>query len=157
MFFSCEMPSQFKLTNLNDLISENLELLKIQLNEANIRVVTNFEKELPPYKVDAIQFSQVIFNLVLNAITAMEGGGKLTVHTILIDSQIQIFVQDTGVGIEKDKLSKIFDPFYTTNLSKGGTGLGLAVSYGIIQAHGGRIEVDSEVGFGTSFKIVLKR
>jgi signal transduction histidine kinase len=107
--------------------------------------------------VDAIQFSQVIFNLVLNAITAMEGGGKLTVHTNLIDSQIKIFVQDTGVGIEKDKLSKIFDPFYTTNLSKGGTGLGLAVSYGIIQAHGGRIEVDSEVGFGTSFKIVLKR
>ena len=95
------------------------------------------------------QLTQVLLNLIINAVEAMPSGGTLTIATLARDSWLAIEVQDTGPGLTSDEAAKIFEPFYTTKAD--GTGLGLAVSYGIIQQHGGRIEVKGVPGQGTTF------
>jgi signal transduction histidine kinase len=92
-------------------------------------------------------------NLIINAVEAMPEGGALTITSALRNSWLAIEVQDTGQGLTRDEVARIFEPFYTTKA--GGTGLGLAVSYGIIQQHGGRIEVQSAPGQGTTFTVLL--
>lgn len=154
MFFSCEMPSQFKLTNLNKLVRECLDLLKIQISDKSIQVNTKLDENLPELNLDAVQFTQVIFNVVLNAIDAMDSKGILMISTTVIQKEIRLKVSDNGKGIPPDEINRLFQPFYT-NDKENGTGLGLAVSHGIVQAHKGRIEVDSTVGKGTTFTIIL--
>ena len=110
---------------------------------------------------DFDQLQQVFTNLTLNGIQAMPNGGELTLHTSVVDSAkgtdwIKVDVKDTGCGIPKEHLSKLFTPFFTTKGKGKGVGLGLAVVYGIIQRHKGRVEVQSEVGRGTTFTIYLK-
>ncbi len=154
MFFSCEMPTQFKKVDLNKLILDCLDLLKIQLSEKSIQTNTRLTKVLPNISLDSIQFTQVIFNIVLNAIDAMDNGGHLNISTSIAHKDVRLRISDNGKGIPKDELDRLFQPFYT-NKSHNGTGLGLAVSHGIVQAHKGRIEVDSTIGKGTMFTIIL--
>ena len=104
---------------------------------------------------DFDQLQQVCTNLILNALQAMPEGGKLTLRTSADDSQLKIEVQDTGCGISVESMRKLFTPFFTTKREVKGVGLGLAVSYGIIQRHQGRIEVQSKEGEGTTFTIYL--
>jgi len=104
---------------------------------------------------DFNQLVQVIINLIVNAIQAMKEGGKLTIKTSQDDSWVRINIADTGQGILSENMDKLFTPFFTTKEDVKGVGLGLAVSYGIIERHGGRIEVQSEVGKGSTFIIVL--
>lgn len=155
MYFSCEMPSQFNLINLNNIIIDSLNLLQIQLNESRVKLELSLTKKIEPLRLDAIQFSQVIFNLVLNAIAAMPMGGTLKIATINKKDHIILKIRDEGIGIEKMDLVKIFQPFYSTKPS--GTGLGLAVVHGIIQSHKGTINVVSEKGKGTEFTITLPK
>lgn len=154
MFFSCEMPTQFKKGNLNKLVTECLDLLRIQLHEKSIQVNTKLSDEIPEINLDSVQFTQVIFNIVLNAIDAMNSGGTLTITSSFAHKDLRLKISDTGKGIPKDEIARLFQPFYT-NKSENGTGLGLAVSHGIVQAHKGRIEVDSTVNVGTTFTIIL--
>lgn len=154
MFFSCEMPTQFKKVDLNKLIKDAIDLLKIQLSNKSIKVNMRCSEDLPKLNLDAIQFTQVIFNIVLNAIDAMENEGLLTISTNKMHKDVRLRISDNGGGIPKDAIDKLFQPFYT-NKSQNGTGLGLSVSHGIVQAHKGRIEVDSTVGKGTQFTIIL--
>jgi signal transduction histidine kinase len=154
MFFSCEMPSQFKRLNLNKVLLENIDLLSIQLKEKDIKVEKDLSPELPMIRLDNFQFSQVIINLTLNAIAAMERGGTLRLKTNRIDQGVLMTIADNGSGIEQQYLEKVFEPFFTTKNS--GTGLGLAVVYGIVEAHRGAIKMSSEVGVGTEFRITLK-
>lgn len=109
--------------------------------------------ELPEIVTDANQLSQVFVNLTLNAIDAMPDGGALTVRSFIREGSIAIEFQDTGIGIRKEDVNKIFDPFYTTK--EKGTGLGLAVSYDIIKKLNGTLTVESEADKGTTFTIVL--
>lgn len=155
MFFSCEMPSQYKKINVNDLIRENIELLKIQLLEKSIVTHLNLAEGAPDIKLDPVQFSQVIFNIVLNAIDAMKPKGSLTITTVQVQKDFRLKITDNGIGISDEDKNKLFQPFYSTKDSPG-TGLGLAVTHGIIQSHGGRIEVESQLGRGTTFTIILK-
>jgi len=104
---------------------------------------------------DFNQLVQVIINLIVNAVQAMKEGGKLTINTSQDDSWVRISIGDTGYGIPQENMDKLFTPFFTTKEDVKGVGLGLAVSYGIIERHGGRIEVKSEVGKGSTFTIVL--
>ncbi len=104
---------------------------------------------------DFNQLVQVIINLIVNAVQAMKEGGKLTINTSQDDSWVRISIGDTGYGIPQENMDKLFTPFFTTKEDVKGVGLGLAVSYGIIKRHGGRIEVKSEVGKGSTFTIVL--
>jgi signal transduction histidine kinase len=118
-----------------------------------VSVHTQLQADLPFITAVPDQLTQVCLNLIINAVEAMPHGGTLTVTAAQRDRWLAIEVQDTGSGLTPDEAARIFEPFYTTKAD--GTGLGLAVSYGIIQQHGGRIEVASAPGQGTRFTVFL--
>ena len=101
--------------------------------------------------------NQVFVNLISNAVDAMEDFGKITIKTVDIGDQIEIRFKDNGRGIAEDKMTKIFEPFYTTKDVGEGTGLGLSISYSIIKQHNGSIDVESKVGEGTEFILTLPK
>lgn len=144
-----------KPTNLNDIIKESLVLTGIQAGSNDVTLETNLSENLPLAEVNKDQFHQCLINLALNAIEATEAGGKVTFTTRFVPEteMIEITVSDTGTGISDEDMGKIFNAFFTT---KGdGTGLGLAITRDIIEEHGGTIDVESELGQGTSFTIRL--
>jgi signal transduction histidine kinase len=138
-------------------LEATLNLLRHDLK--GIRLERDFAPELPLVECDRGPIGQVFLNLVINATQAIEGEGTIRVRTRALDDggRVEVAVQDTGRGIPPDHLGRIFEPFFTTKAlgAKGGTGLGLSISYGIVERHGGRIHVDSEVGKGTEFRVVL--
>lgn len=139
--------------DINPLLESTLKLFENPLKKNKIKLNKNLN-DLPKIQADPDQLMQVFTNLILNAIQAMPGGGKLGVTTESFGgSKIIIEISDTGPGIERDKLSHIFDPFYSTK--EGGSGLGLAITYRIIKEHNGTIDVESKVGEGTKFRIIL--
>ena len=123
----------------------------------NIDVVMNLDNSLPMVVVDPSQVERVFLNLIINAAEAMEGTGKLTITTTMnaTDHSVDIDVQDTGPGILPQHLEKIFDPFFTTKETGHGVGLGLAISYGIVKEHNGKLSVNSKLGKGTTFTVSL--
>jgi two-component system, NtrC family, sensor kinase len=110
---------------------------------------------LPKVMADFDQLQQVFTNLMLNAIQAMADGGKLTLRTSAEDGQVKVDVEDTGCGIPKEHLNKLGTPFFTTKEKGKGVGLGVAVVYGIVERHKGKVTVESEVGKGTTFTVYL--
>lgn len=153
MYFSCEMPQQFAHLNMNELISDNIGFLNRQLQEKNIILKFDLDNSIPSTRLDAVQFSQVLFNLVLNAINAVPENGTITIQTKLLEDKIQLEISDNGIGINKANQLNIFKPFFTTKPTGEGTGLGLSVVHGIIKAHNGTISLVSEVGKGTTFTL----
>lgn len=142
--------------NLNGLVEETLFLLKHHQRFRRLTVVQELAPGLSPIHADKEQIIQVLMALMLNAVDAMEGGGSLTVRTLRNPArpdEVVAEVQDTGVGMARSELGKIFEPFYTTKPPGRGTGLGLSICYGIMQEHGGRIEVESEPGHGSVFRM----
>ncbi|MBV8465337.1 MAG: PAS domain-containing sensor histidine kinase, partial [Burkholderiales bacterium] len=111
--------------------------------------------ELPMVECILRQLNQVFMNMLVNAGHAIEGYGKIWIRTRVAETEVCVEIEDTGRGIQPDHLSRIFDPFFTTKDVGKGTGLGLSLSYGIVQKHGGHIEVASEPGRGTRFTIYL--
>jgi PAS domain S-box-containing protein len=142
-------------TDVNIILDEILLLHEKQLREHSIRISTVFEEDLPEVFASKNQLRQVFLNMVSNARDAMPEGGTLNVSTRCDDGRIHIEFSDTGMGIEKGHLDKIFDAFFTTKASVKGVGLGLSVCYGFIRDHGGDIQVQSEKGSGTTFTITL--
>jgi len=151
--FSRQNPPQKVFTNINELIERTTQLLENQASFQNIRIIKELDDDLPAIKLDKNKVQQVFWNLMLNACDAMPSGGQLLITDRLSadGKYIEVRFIDNGIGIPKENLNKLFDPFFTTKGS--GTGLGLAVSYGIIEQHDGRIEVKSEVGQGTVFTL----
>ena len=141
--------------NLNRVIQETLSLLEHQLQKSGIQVKTDFDPGLPPVHGNAGQLQQVFLNLFLNARDAMSAGGALEVRTWPEGSGARAEVADTGHGIAPEHLHRIYDPFFTTKAVRKGTGLGLSVTYGIIQEHGGSIEVFNRPGGGATFRLEL--
>jgi hypothetical protein len=123
------------------------------LRAARISLNTQLSPEVPPVYGNAGKLQQVFMNLIMNARDAMPRGGELTVATESENSTVHIEVADNGVGIPSEHLNKIFDPFFTTKATSRGTGLGLAVTYGIIREHSGKIGVESTPGHGTTFRL----
>jgi signal transduction histidine kinase len=140
---------------MNRLLEDTLQLLEPQLRKAAVNVEKRYLDVLPSIEGSAAKLQQVFTNLILNARDAMDVGGNLILETTTEPGMVVVKVSDTGKGIADEDLSKIYDPFFTTKGVGSGTGLGLAVSYGIIQEHHGVIEVVSEIGVGTTFKISL--
>ncbi len=138
---------------LNKIIQETLALVAPMLRAAKIGVQTDLGSDLPLVHGNAGKLQQVFMNLIMNARDAMPYGGDLKVITSAVDSLVLVEISDNGVGISPEHLRKIFDPFFTTKATNHGTGLGLAVSYGIIREHSGKIYVDSSVGGGASFRL----
>lgn len=155
MYFSCEMPSQFRTQDLNEVAEGVLRLLKRQLEEARVRLVLRLDPTLPSVRLDRVQFEQVLTNLVLNAVAAMRSGGALTLTSESHERQVRLRVCDTGHGIAPQDLRKVFQPFFTTKPTGEGTGLGLSVAHGIVKGHGGTITAESAPGQGACFTITL--
>jgi len=140
---------------LNDIVLETLDQFKTQLREHEVTVRLELAEELPPVHADPEMLKQVIINLVRNAIEAMEskGGGTLAIATAADEGEVELVVADTGIGMEQKTLQSLFSPFFSTKI--GGVGLGLSISQRIVRQHGGRIEVESELGEGTQFTVRL--
>ena len=151
--FSRTKGTSFAAVEMNKIISETLLLLDHQLKTAQVSVETHLEPGLPFVHGNADKLQQVFLNLFLNAKDAMPEGGQLRVTSWTEESRVRIEIRDTGVGISPDHLRRIFDPFFTTKGPGRGTGLGLAVSYGIIHEHSGKITAESRPGLGTRFEL----
>jgi PAS domain S-box-containing protein len=144
---------QPKPAELNDVVEKTIELLRPELDNRGLHVKLKLARQLPVASLDAGQIQQVLVNLIKNAIQAMTSGGTLTLQTGEGADGIWMSVADTGGGIPQEQLNRIFEPFYTTK--KKGSGLGLMIVQRIVRAHGGRIELESQVGRGTTFRIWL--
>ena len=153
--FARQTPSQAIHTDINGIIDRTVQILEKQASLKNITIIRNLDRSLPLIDIDKSKIQQVFSNLIINACEAMPRGGSLTITSRTDPSgyNIEVLFADTGIGIPKENLQKLFDPFFTTKSF--GTGLGLAVSYGIIQQRGGTIDVESEVGQGSVFKVQL--
>jgi signal transduction histidine kinase len=147
--------AEFTEIDINKLLNDTLQLLEPQMRKSQIEVVKNYSDIPPKIFGNAGKLQQVFTNLILNARDAMISGGTITLITSSENDQVTIEVSDTGEGISPENLNKIYDPFFTTKGVGSGTGLGLAVSYGIIQEHAGSIETMSEVGQGTTFRLMF--
>ena len=154
--FARRMDVRHEEIDLNDTIREVIEFLDKEILYRNIRLETRLKEDLSRIVSDKGQLQQVFLNIINNAIDAVEDGGSILVSTELRDiDSIRVTIKDNGQGIPKDKLKHIFEPFYTTKAKGKGTGLGLSISYGIINRLGGSIQVESEVGAGTTFNVEL--
>ncbi len=155
--FARESETKTAYFQITAIIDETLQLAKNQIKLNNIQLEKEYEKGLPPIYGDRELLKQVFLNLIINAIDAMPDGGKLTIKVFQDKNTgfISIHVKDTGVGIPAHILGSIFNPFFTTKPTGKGTGLGLAVSRGIIVKHGGNIEVKSTVNEGATFIVHL--
>ena len=160
--FSRQSRLDFKQIDIIEPIENALMITGQQLLNHSIRVVKDFQPDLPQIRGDSTQLEQVFLNLIANAKDAMETAARkkeLTIRTSLIRNytwnDIEISITDTGSGITEENREKIFEPFFSTKEVGKGTGLGLSICYGIIEAHGGRIEVESRVNEGTTFRVIL--
>ncbi|OHB42347.1 MAG: hypothetical protein A2069_07660 [Planctomycetes bacterium GWB2_41_19] len=167
--FSRQKKPEMCMSNVNNLIDSILSIVEKQYRKEKIEVVRVLDPNVPDVMMDARQMEQVIINIANNAVFAMREAlgngehvgvsrkGELTVGSRFHTDKgcVEIFITDTGVGISKNDLAKIFDPFFTTRKDGKGTGLGLSISYGIVKMHDGSIEVESEIGKGTTFRIFL--
>jgi PAS domain S-box-containing protein len=147
---------EFAEAEINKLLTDTLQLLEPQLRKSNIEIVKDYATDTPSISCSGGKIQQVFTNLILNARDAMFSGGTITLRTFAEGGDaVVVEVIDTGEGIPAENLKKVFDPFFTTKGVGNGTGLGLAVTYGIIQEHNGTIEVQSVVGQGTTFRLVF--
>ena len=153
--FARQTEPMFRLVDVNQVIEQVLAMVGHQAQLQNVEIVKEFSPSLPKVMADFDQLQQIFTNLALNAIQAMPEGGKLTVRSSAVDSEVRVDVQDIGCGVSKENMGKLFTPFFTTKVQGKGVGLGLAVVHGIIERHKGRIKVQSEVGKGTTFSIYL--
>ncbi|MCL2804721.1 MAG: ATP-binding protein [Treponema sp.] len=147
------MNLELRNANINTLISQLIEFVRLELEQSNILCLLELDEDIPDILLDERYIKQALLNLVTNAKSAMQDGGVLTIATNYIDNEIRISICDTGVGISRDYLEKIFEPYFSTKET--GTGLGLTQVYKIIKEHQGEITVDSEPGTGTDFRIIL--
>ncbi|MEL7498941.1 MAG: ATP-binding protein [Planctomycetota bacterium] len=152
----------FEQTQLPQLIDESMVLLEREMNKYRICVEFDYEENLPAIPVIGNQIQQVLMNLLINARQAMADGGRLLIRLRhnTAHKTVDLSVRDYGTGIGQEKLQRIFEPYYTTKQGpdesgKGGTGVGLATCKNIIEAHGGKIRVESTIGKGTCFTLML--
>jgi two-component system NtrC family sensor kinase len=165
--FAREKPPEKKFADLNAVIEDTVRLVERPATLRDIEIALELDRTLPPVWIDADQIKQVIMNMLVNAQHAIEEKGSITVRSGKCPDpkspeagapavpMVEIAIIDTGCGIPEQNLQRIFDPFFTSKEVGKGTGLGLAVSHGIVRAHGGLIEVESKVGEGSTFRVYL--
>ena len=153
--FSRSRTGEYILVNLADVINSAARLLAHQQRDGRIEFKIDTSSDLPPVSGDAGQLQQAIIALATNAVDAMPEGGTLTIAARRQDKEVLVEISDTGAGIAPEHITKIFEPFFTTKEVGRGTGLGLAVCYGILTEHGGSLDVQSALGVGSTFTITL--
>jgi signal transduction histidine kinase len=155
MKFARQSTPEMTRRDLRETVEASLRLTEYLARRAKVKYIPDLPAHSVLVTYDAQQLEQVLINLIQNAIQAMPNGGTLRVNLSQTETTVAIAVQDTGTGIAAENLPRVFDPFFTTKPEGEGTGLGLSVSYGIVARHGGRINVESQVGEGTTFTILL--
>jgi len=154
--FARKTDARVQTVQLNDVVTEVVDLLSQKSRYANVEAEVSLQPDLPPIQASLTEMQQVLMNIVHNAVDAMEKtGGKILIRTDADADQVRLSITDTGPGIPESSLGRIFDPFFTTKPVGKGTGLGLSICYGIVNKMRGRIDVESQVGKGTTFRIVL--
>jgi two-component system, sporulation sensor kinase E len=146
-------PPQIKLAGVNDVVVKTLELLQPELENRGLHVKVRLGRQMPLTPIDPAQIQQVLVNLIKNAMQAMTKRGTLVLQTGESAEAVWVSIADTGGGIPQDQINRIFEPFFTTK--EKGSGLGLMIVQRIVRAHGGKIELESQVGRGTTFRIWL--
>ena len=139
--------------DLNALISEMVQFLRYEMEDAHVRVLPLLDETIPSIALDEGAMKRALLNLIKNAIIAMPDGGDLRLQTRREGDNVQIIVSDTGEGIPEELQGKIFEPYFTTRDT--GSGLGLTVVYKVVREHGGDLHMDSSPGRGTTFKISI--
>ena len=156
MYFSCELPQRINQISLHSLVEDALQMLRPTIEKAKLSVVLNSElNEQDLLYLDAVQMTQVIFNLVSNAIGASKSDTVIRINLTKNDKEVLLEVVDQGSGISKNNIARIFEPFFSTKDVGKGMGLGLSVVHGIVRSHGGEVKVDSALNRGTRFTIIL--
>lgn len=155
MIFSRQMPRQITAVNLNDIVTNILYFIDVRFVSRQLAITQRLDEHLPPIQADEVQMSQVLVNLITNAVHAMPKGGELVISTKRKGGSISLSVRDTGHGMMAEVRKKIFEPFFTTKPVGQGTGLGLSVVQGIVIAHRGKIQVNSQPGKGTKVEVLL--
>jgi two-component system, NtrC family, sensor kinase len=153
--FARQSPPALRETDINEVVNRALDLVAHSAHIKHIEVNKKLDASIPKIMADQEQLQQVAVNLILNAVQAMPNGGTLGLSTSLENHQIKLEFRDTGYGIPQENMHKLFTPFFTTKKEVKGVGLGLAVSYGIVQRHHGKISVKSKEGEGTTFTVLL--
>jgi len=153
--FAHQTKAHRRKADLNQAVQDALALTRQYLEKNGVVIEENYDADLPLISLDVNRIKQVFLNLITNAAQAMPQGGTLTIVTSWVRSEAFVRISDTGEGIQPEHLDRIFEPFFTTRPVGQGTGLGLSVSLGIVQAHGGRIEVESRMGQGSTFTVWL--
>ena len=145
--------SSLERVDLTEMLQYIIALMSKQLNESKVNIIVDFPPQNPTISAVGSQMQQVFINLILNAADAMPDGGELRISARTVNEGVEVLFQDNGKGIPEEKQTNIFEPFFSTK--DGGTGLGLTVSYNIITAHGGILELLPERGPGACFRIFL--
>jgi two-component system NtrC family sensor kinase len=165
--FARDKPPEKRFIDLNQVIEDTVRIVERQAQVRDIEIALDLDRTLPPIWADADQIKQVVMNMLINAQHAIEDKGTITVKSCRALEpkraepgaepvpMVEFAIIDTGCGIAEKNLRRIFDPFFTSKAVGQGTGLGLSVSHGIVQAHGGLIEVESKVGEGSTFRVFL--
>ncbi|MDD5189876.1 MAG: ATP-binding protein [Dehalococcoidales bacterium] len=154
--FARQTEPTLKPVNVKDVIEQVITLVGHQAQIKHVKIVRNEADAVPPIMADFGQIQQVFVNLMVNAVQATPEEGQITISTVrAADGMVKIIFADTGVGIAPENMKKLFTPFFTTKGEVKGVGLGLSVSYGLVERHGGKIEVESELGKGSAFTVLL--
>jgi signal transduction histidine kinase len=153
--FARQSTPEMQVRDIRETVRSSLRLTEYLTRKGKVEVTVDMPDETVMVTYDAQQIEQVLINLITNAVQAMPNGGTLRVSLGKAEGAVAIAMQDTGTGIPKQIQGRIFDPFFTTKPEGEGTGLGLSVSFGIISSHGGKIEVESEFGWGSTFTVLL--
>tara|TARA_R110002051_G_scaffold324970_1_gene424860 strand:+ start:33094 stop:34185 length:1092 start_codon:yes stop_codon:yes gene_type:complete len=157
MFFACEMPQEMQKVNIVPSIKNAINLLDASFRKEEVKYLVKIEEEELWLRADTIQLTQIIFNLIINAIYFSPKGGLVTIETFQNKTHIVLKIVDEGTGLSEASLEKVFQPFYTTKATGEGSGLGLSVVHGIIMSHGGTIEVENNPHKGATFTVKLPK
>ena len=155
LYRSSLVEEEMKPTDVNEILAEVVTLARGEVQDRNIVLHTEIEPALPLVRGSRDKLKQVLLNLISNALDAMPNGGELAMLASGHNGTVRLTVKDSGVGIPQENINRIFDAFYTTKGKVSGVGLGLSVSYGIVSQHRGSIEVQSTVGKGSAFTVIL--
>ena len=155
MIFSRQMPRQITWVNLNEIVANILYFIDVRFVSRQVAITQKLDANLPRIQADEVQMSQVLVNLITNGIHAMPEGGELVISTKRKDDGVSLSVRDAGHGMTAEVRKKIFEPFFTTKPVGQGTGLGLSVVEGIVIAHHGKIQVNSQPDKGTRIEVLL--
>jgi two-component system NtrC family sensor kinase len=153
--FARPTPLQTQPVDMNELLETTWSRIENELPVRSIDVVRGFDPHLPLVQADRMQLEQALHQLMRNACEAMRFGGTMRLTTRSVGSEVQIIVADTGQGLSQEQLRHVFDPFYSINEQGQRTGMGLSIAYGVIDRHGGVIEVESQEGKGSTFFVRL--